>query len=49
MVRLGLLSSKQPRCQSKVANSGSLELSDLTVHGAYFEPTVGIFTNRING
>jgi hypothetical protein len=45
MVRSGILSSKQPRHRSKVDNSGSLELSDLTIHGAYFEPIVGIITN----
>jgi len=39
------LSSKQRRRWPKVANSGSLELSDLTVHGAYFESTIGILTN----
>jgi len=38
----------RPR-RPKVATSGSLELSDLTVNGAYFEPTVGILPNRING
>jgi len=44
MVRSGL-SSKQPRRWLKVANLGSLELSNLTVHGVYFESTVGILTN----
>jgi hypothetical protein len=48
MVRSGL-SSKQPRRWLKVANLGSLELSNLTVHGVYFESTVGILTNRIKG
>jgi hypothetical protein len=49
MVRSGLLTSQQPRCRSKETNSGSLELSDLIVHGTYFEPTVGIVPNRIKG
>jgi hypothetical protein len=32
----------------KKANTGSLELLDLAVHGAYFEPTVRIISSRIN-
>jgi len=38
----------RPR-RPKVATSGSLELSDLIIHGAFFELTVGILPNRING
>jgi len=38
----------RPR-RPKVTTSGSLELLDLTVYSADFEPTVGIFPNRING
>jgi len=49
MVRSGILSSKQPRHRPKVAISGNLDLSDLTVHGVYFESMVGILTNRIKG
>jgi len=49
MVRSGLLTSQRPRRRSKKTNSSNLELSDLTVHGAYFEPTVGIVPNRIKG
>ena len=33
----------------KKTNSDNLELSDLTVHDDYFEPTVNILSNRING
>jgi len=33
----------------KVANSGSLGLSNLAVRGAYFEPTIGMLTNQTKG
>jgi hypothetical protein len=42
MVLSGWRSPQQTHRRFKEANAGSLELSDLTIHGAYFEPTVGI-------
>ena len=41
MVCLGWLHHRSHNIP-KMANSDSLELSDLTVHGVYFEPMVGI-------
>jgi hypothetical protein len=46
---LGRLTPQRPWLRPKVTNSNSLELSDLTVHGVYFEPTVGILSSRIKG
>jgi hypothetical protein len=47
MTRSSRLTPQRSRRWPKMANSYSLELSDLTVHGVYFEPTVEILPNRI--
>ena len=43
-----LIDKTMAAARPKKANPGSLELSDLAVHGAYFEPTVRIISSRIN-
>jgi len=49
MVRSGRVTAQRPWCRSKKANSGSLQLPDLTFHHAYFEPTVEILSSWIKG
>jgi len=49
MLHSSWLTPQWPWRQPKMVNSGSLELSDLTVYDAYFEPTVRIFSNQIKG
>jgi hypothetical protein len=34
---------------ASIDNSGSLQLTDLTIYGAYFEPTVEILPSRTKG
>jgi len=45
MVLTGSLKPQRTWHQPKETNSGSLELSNLTVHDAYFELTVGILSS----
>jgi len=47
MTRSSQLTPQRSRRWPKMANSYSIELLDLTVHGVYFEPTVEILPNRI--
>jgi hypothetical protein len=44
-----LMDNTKVTVPAKVANSNSLQLSNLTVHSAYFKPTVGILPNWIKG
>jgi hypothetical protein len=43
--RSGRMTTQNPRHRRKVTTSGSIKLLDLTVHGAHFEPTIGILPN----
>jgi len=49
MVCLGQLTTQRLWRRLKQTNSGSLLLTNLTVHGTYFELTVGILPSRTKG
>jgi len=49
MVRLGQLTTQRSWRRPKQANLGSILLTNLTVHGTYFELTIGILPSRTKG
>jgi hypothetical protein len=49
MVRLGQLTTQRSWRRPKQVNLGSLLLTNLTVHGTYFELTIGILPSRTKG